>query len=120
MRQPRKVSISLLGGEEWSKLTRLQAETLMASFLSSTVNKRISLVPTFCAERGGKGLYPRDHGCDGRPRRGAGIEQDFALAITADKIACAQRVQRLMSTNRHDLPGGDADVQNAHPRILDH
>ena len=44
------VSISLLGGEGWSKVTRLHGRNAHGSFLSSTANKRISVVPRFSTE----------------------------------------------------------------------
>jgi hypothetical protein len=86
------VSISLLGGEDWSKLTRLQGRNAHG-FVLELDGEQANLPRTHVLHRmRWQGLDPRDHGCYGRPRRGASIEQAFSLAVTADKIACAQRV----------------------------
>ena len=117
------VSISLLSGKDWSKVISLQG-TNAHGIIFELDREQANLLRAHVLHRMRRQrLYPRDHGWAGGRRRGAGVEQDFAVAVTADKIARAKRVNHAwpaVSVNRHDLPGGDADNQNAHSRILDH
>jgi hypothetical protein len=102
------VSISLLGEEGWSKVTRLHRRNAHGVIFELDREQANLLRAHVLHRMRWQRLYPHDHRWAGGRRRGAGIEQDFAIAITADKIARAKRVDHAwpaVSVNRHDLPG---------------